>query len=73
MWFPQHDFRSDSYSAQQLGQRSYPIQKITDIHHFVTNLYNFVTNNTKLENSSWNVLYLLWSEVAYIGTGRILP
>jgi hypothetical protein len=47
----------------------YPIQKVTEIYNKVTELYNKVT---KLENSSWNVLSLLRSEVAYIGTGHIL-
>jgi hypothetical protein len=48
----------------------YPIQKVTEIYNKVTELYNKVT---LLENSSWNVLSLLRSEVAYIGTGHILP
>jgi hypothetical protein len=48
----------------------YPIQKVTEIYKKVTEPYNFVT---ELENSSWNVLSLLRSEVAYIGTGHILP
>ncbi len=52
------------------GKFLYPIQKITEIYNKVKELYNFVT---KLKNSSWNVLSLLRSEVAYIGTGYILP
>jgi hypothetical protein len=48
----------------------YPIQKVTEIYKKVTEVYKKVT---KLENSSWNVLSLLRSEVAYIGTGHILP
>ncbi len=41
----------------------YPIQKVTETCNKVTKLYNKVT---ELENSSWNVLCLLRSEVAYI-------
>jgi hypothetical protein len=48
----------------------YPIQKVTEIYNTVTELYNKVT---ELENSSWNVLCLLRSKVAYIRTGHILP
>ncbi len=50
-----------------------PIQKITEIYHKVTEPgepYNFLT---ELENSSWNILCRLRSEVAYIGTGHSLP
>ncbi len=46
------------------------IQKVTENYNKVTKLYNFVT---ELENSTRNVLCLLLSEVAYIGTGHILP
>jgi hypothetical protein len=49
---------------------TYPIQKVTEIYNFVTEPYNFLT---ELENSSWNILCLLWSEVAYLGTGHGLP
>jgi hypothetical protein len=48
----------------------YLIQKVTEIYNKVTKLYNFLT---KFKNSSWNILCLLRSEVAYIGTGHILP
>ena len=48
----------------------YPIQKITEIYNKVTEMYKKVT---ELEISSWNVLSLLRSEVAYIGTEPILP
>jgi hypothetical protein len=41
----------------------YPIQKVTEMYKKVT----------ELEISSWNVLSLLRSEVAYIGTEPILP
>ncbi len=47
----------------------HPIQKITEIYNKVTEMYNKVT---ELEISSWNVLSLLRSEVAYIGTGHII-
>jgi hypothetical protein len=47
----------------------YPIQKVTEIHNKVTEIYKKVT---ELEIWSWNVLSLLRSEVAYIGTGHIL-
>ncbi len=56
-----------SFTASQLA---YPIQKITEIYNKVTEMYKKVT---ELEISSWNVLSLLRSEVAYIGTGHILP
>ncbi len=49
---------------------AYPIQKITEIYNKITEMYKKVT---ELEISSWNVLFLLQSEVAYIGTGPILP
>jgi hypothetical protein len=63
------------------GDRSpdakYPIQKVTEIYKKVTEAYKKVTEAykkvTELVNSSWNVLSLLRSEVAYIGTGHILP
>ena len=48
----------------------YPIQKVTEIYNKVTEMYKKVT---ELEISSWNVLSLLRSEVAYIGTEPILP
>ncbi len=48
----------------------YPIQKVTEIYNKVTEMYKKVT---ELEISSWNVLFLLRSEVAYIGTEPILP
>ncbi len=48
----------------------YPIQIVTEIYKKVTEPSSFVS---ELENSSWNVLCLLRSEVAYIGTGHILP
>ncbi len=48
----------------------YPIQKVTEIYHKVTEMYKKVT---ELQISCWNVLFRLWSEVAYIGTGPILP
>jgi hypothetical protein len=48
----------------------YPIRNITENYNKGTDRYNFVT---KLENSSWNVLCVLLSEVANIGTGHILP
>ncbi len=47
----------------------YPIQKITEIYNKITEMYKKVA---ELEISSWNVLFLLRSEVAYIGTGPIL-
>ncbi len=50
----------------------YPIQKITEIYNKITEMYKKVTE-LELEISSWNVLFLLRSEVAYIGTGPILP
>ncbi len=50
----------------------YPIQKITEIYNKVTEMYK-PEKVTELEISSWNVLFLLRSEVAYIGTGPILP
>jgi hypothetical protein len=56
--------------AHTRARRTYPIQKVTEIYKKVTETYNFVT---ELENSSWNILCLLRSEVAYIGTGHILP
>ncbi len=52
------------------GGAEYPIQKVTEIYKKVIEVYNKVT---ELENSSWNVLCLLRSEVAYNGTGHILP
>jgi hypothetical protein len=48
----------------------YPMQKVTEIYNKVTEMYKKVT---ELEISSWNVLSLLRSEVAYIGTEPILP
>ncbi len=48
----------------------YSIQKVTEIYKKVTEVYKKVT---ELENSSWNVLCLLQSEVAYFGTEHILP
>jgi hypothetical protein len=48
----------------------YPIQKITEIYNKITEMYKKVT---ELEISCWNVLFLLRSEVLYIGTGPILP
>jgi hypothetical protein len=52
------------------GGERYPIQKITEIYNKVSKMYKKVT---ELEISSWNVLSLLQSEVAYIGTEPILP
>ncbi len=49
---------------------TYPIQKNTEIYNKNTEMYN---KNTELEISSWNVLDLLRSEVAYIGSEPILP
>ncbi len=49
---------------------TYPIQKVSEIYNKVTEMYNKVS---ELEILSWNVLSLLRSEVAYIGTGPILP
>ncbi len=51
------------------GLATYHIQKVTEIYNKVTEPYNFVS---ELENSSWNIVCLLRSEVAYIGTGHIL-
>ncbi len=48
----------------------YPIQKVTEIYNKVTEPYNIVS---ELENSCCNILCLLWSKVAYIGMGHILP
>jgi hypothetical protein len=56
--------------ASEYPVSSYPIQKITEIYKKVTEMYQKVT---ELEISSWNVLFRLRSEVAYIGTGPILP
>ncbi len=57
--------------ADRVGNLTqYPIQKITEIYNKVTEMYKKVT---ELEIASWNVLFLLRSEVAYIGTGPILP
>ncbi len=53
---------------EAVWQDVYPIQKITEIYNKITEMYKKVT---ELEISSWNVL--LRSEVAYIGTGPILP
>jgi hypothetical protein len=53
-----------------LAESKYPIQKITEIYNKVTEMYKKVT---ELEISSWNVLSLLRSEVAYIRTEPILP
>ncbi len=50
--------------------QQYPIQKVSEIYNKVIEMYNKVS---ELEISSWNVLSLLQSEVAYIGTGPILP
>ncbi len=44
--------------------------KVSEIYNKVTKMYNKVS---ELEISSWNVLALLRSKVAYIGTGHILP
>jgi hypothetical protein len=52
------------------GQHPHPIQKVSEIYNIVTQMYDKVS---ELEISSWNVLSLLRSEVAYIGTGSILP
>jgi hypothetical protein len=49
---------------------AYPIQKVTEIYNKVTEMYKKVI---ELDISSWNVLFLLRSEVAYIGTDPILP
>ena len=48
----------------------YPIQKNTEIYNKNTEMYK---KNTELEISCWNVLFRLRSEVAYIGSGPILP
>ncbi len=48
----------------------YPIQKISEIYNEISEMYNKIS---ELKISSWNVLSLLRSEVAYIGTGPILP
>ncbi len=48
----------------------YPIQKVSEIYNKVTEMRNQVS---ELAISSWNVLSLLRSEVAYIGTEPILP
>ena len=48
----------------------YPIQKTTEICNKNTEMYK---KNTELEISCWNVLFRLRSEVAYIGSGPILP
>ncbi len=45
-------------------------QKVTEIYNKVTEMYKKVT---ELKISSWNVLSLLRSEIAYIGTEAILP
>ncbi len=50
--------------------KKYPIQKITEIYNKITEMYKKIT---EFEISSWNVLSLLRSEVAYIGTEPILP
>jgi hypothetical protein len=49
---------------------AYPTQKVAEIYNKVTEPCNFVT---ELENSSWNVLCLLRSKVAYIETEHSLP
>jgi hypothetical protein len=48
----------------------YPVQKISEIYNKISEMYNKIS---ELKISSWNVLSLLRSEVAYIGTGPILP
>jgi hypothetical protein len=58
------------YEQEALRRTEYPIQKVTEIYHKVTEMYK---KDTELEISSWNVLSLLRSEVAYIGTEPILP
>ncbi len=57
-------------NADIKAQDKYPIQKVTEIYNKVTEMYKKVT---ELEISSWNDLFLLRSEVAYIGTEPILP
>jgi hypothetical protein len=57
-------------SSTAAARGAYPIQKITEIFNKITEMYKKVT---ELEISSWNVLSLLRSEVAYIRTEPILP
>ncbi len=57
-------------AATPAAEAGYPIQKITEIYNKITEMYKKIT---ELEISSWNVLSPLRSEVAYIGTGPILP
>ncbi len=59
-----------SWVPQGNGIAGYPIQKVTKIYNKATEMYNKVSEHAI---SSWNVLSLLQSEVAYIGTGHILP
>jgi hypothetical protein len=61
----------DRWGDDKNGVRltKYPIQKVTELYNKVTELYNKVT---ELENYSWNILCLLLSELAYIGTGHIV-
>ncbi len=61
---------TDIYNVRYTALQWYPMQKVTEIYNRVSEPYNFVT---ELEISSWNILYLLRSEVSYIGTGHVLP
>ncbi len=45
----------------------------TENYRDLQNSYRDVQKVTELEISSWNILCLLRSEVAHIGTGHILP
>jgi hypothetical protein len=58
------------WAPLERGAAVYPIQKITEIYNKITEMYKKIT---ELEISSWNVLSLLRSEVAFIGTEPILP
>jgi hypothetical protein len=70
-WWPRGEGRGAAGGCQgQPGLQGYPIQKVTGIYKKVTEAYKKVT---EIEISSWNVLSLLRSEVAYIGTGHVLP
>ncbi len=62
---------ADTVSTTRLGNISYT-ESYRDLQqsYRVTEMYKKVT---ELEISSWNVLFLLRSEVAYIGTEPILP
>ncbi len=63
--------QNNSWSHRSVASRR--IVSYTESYRKLQQSYQLYNKFTELKNSSWNVICLLWSEVAYIGTDISYP